>query len=660
MARPVLRRLAFVAALLAAAAGGFAVAFLFPKPAPVIPALPIPKPTSEVLARMKAATVFLEIEHPGGVLTTGSGWFGGEPNWIVTNAHVVGRLDPNQPPVKVTAFVNPGVTGKELALRNDSLRVLAVDRDMDLALVQVLNPSAPLPAPLPFRPSATLTELEPLVVLGFPGGRRLAEKNRRTDPPAVSVIAATVGTLRRDAFDNLYAVQVHGGILHGGSGGPVCDRDGNCVGVAQRVDLDHTSRLTGIGYAVPTEYVTGLIAGRAGAVSAGQGYFKSESVAAPVTVHCHDPRHKLTAVGLVAWVGDANAVPRPPGTTRPPSAPNDTDESELPLKYDPKAQAATGELTFPKLPAGGAYWVQPWYSNALVAKQYLAAVKLDAGGAPVTRRAVELGVKYPPDRTWAVQLRRVVELTDADGGESSGLPTSFKSVTDFTATERVTKAAKADLKTAFHRQYGLKDLTPWRSRNGYPEAVPAPLLDLIRKGIPGFSGSGSQSAFGDMPATATESETAEFAPLADPLLSGIQSAFIPLPNWTAQPLGTWNADREVRWSIPTAGFDPRLLLAPPVPATPVRESLGLTYLGVRDQAGRPTAVVAVAGKFASAPGAAVTVSGSMNGEVSVDVETGEVIAATLRRAFALGFAPGRAKQRWTGTEDLSLSRGAAE
>jgi len=259
---PVFRRLAFAFALLTAAAVGFAGAFLFPQPAPVIAPLPIsiPKPTPDVLTRMKAATVFLEIEHAGGVLTAGSGWFGGEPNWIVTNAHVVGRLDPKQPPVKITAFVYPGVLGKQLAFRNDSLRVLAVDRDMDLAIVEVVNPPAPLPAPLPLRASATLTELEPLVVLGFPGGRRLAEKNRRTDPPAVSVIAATVSGLRRDAFDNLYAVQVHGGIHHGGSGGPVCDRDGHCVGVAQRVDLDHASRLTGIGYAVPTEFVTRLMA----------------------------------------------------------------------------------------------------------------------------------------------------------------------------------------------------------------------------------------------------------------------------------------------------------------------------------------------------------------------------------------------------------------
>lgn len=265
MTGPALRRMALAAALLAAAAGGGALALLLlpqPTPVPPPPPAPAPKPTPDVLARMKAATVFLEIEHAAGVFTSGSGWFGGEPNWIVTNAHVVGRLDPNQPPVKVTAYVNPGVTGRQLTLRNDSLHVLAVDRDMDLALLEVANPPGPLPAPLPFRPSATLTELEPLVVLGFPGGRRLAEKNRRTDPPAVSVIAGTVAALRRDAFDNLYAVQVHGGILHGISGGPVCDRDGNCVGVAQRVDLDHASRLTGIGYAVPTEYVTRLIVER--------------------------------------------------------------------------------------------------------------------------------------------------------------------------------------------------------------------------------------------------------------------------------------------------------------------------------------------------------------------------------------------------------------
>ncbi len=661
------RRVVFGFALVAAAACGFAVAVLVrtpqvqvATPSPSLPAL-TPTPTAETLARMKAAAVFFEIEHANGVLTTGSGWFGVEPNWIVTNAHVLGMLTPgSSPPTKLTAFVYPGVTGKQLELPHAKLRVMAVDRDMDLALVEVLNPPAPLPAPLPLRPSATLTELEKLVVLGFPGGRRLAEKARRTDPPLVSVAATTVGGLRRDSFDNLFAVQVQGGILHGSSGGPLCDGEGNCVGVAVRVDLDHHSRLTGIGYGVPTEYVAGLVAGRAGWVSAGQGYATGEAVAVPVTVHCHDPRKKLTAVGVVAWVGDATAAPRPPGTTRPPPAPADADESEVPFPYDPKTQTAFADVPFPPLPAGRAYWVQPWYTNALVPKQYLAAVKLDAGGPPVTRRTTELAVKYPLDGKRPVQLKRVIDLTDADGGESSGLPTAVKYVTDFAATERVTKPAKADPNSPFVREFTLDSLTPYRERNGYPDAVPAPLLDLIRKGLPGVRGTGSQSAFGEMPWTTLASKVPEFAPFAAPLFSGLQSASIPLPTKTVAPLTVWHNVRDVRWSIPTDGFDTGPPVAPTVPDTTLRETVTYTYLGLRDRAARTEAVVGIAGVIAPVAGAAVAVSGSVWGEATVDVETGEVMTATLKRSFDLGFGAGGSKRRWAGNEELILRRGVAE
>ncbi len=670
MSKPA-RRIALGLALVVAAAGGFAVAVLFlppspvPSPTPVPIPLPVPAtsstPTTDILARMKAAAVFFEIESASGIITSGSGWFGGEPNWIVTNAHVLGRLrEGTPPPARMTAFVNPGVTGKQIELPHAKLRVLAVDRDMDLGIVEVLNPPVPLPAPLPLRPSATLTELEPLVVVGFPGGRRLAEKNRRTDPPMVSVAATTVGGLRRDSFDNLFAVQVQGGILHGSSGGPVCDLAGNCVGVAARVDLDHTARLTGIGYAVPTEYIAGLIAGRAGWASAGQGYVSGKAVAVPVTVHCHDPRRKLTAVGVVAWVGDADAPPRPPGTTRPPPTPADADETEVPLQYDPKSQTASADVTFPRLPAGRAYWVQPWYSNALVPRQYLAAVKLDAGGPPVTRRATELAVKYPLNGKRAVQLKRVIELTDADGSESSGLPTAVRYSTDFAATERVTKPMRVEPGTAFTRTFTLELLTPRRVRNGFPDALPAPLFDLIRKGLPGVTGSASQSAFGEMPRGAMESKVPEFAPFAAPLLSGLQSASIPLPNKTVEPLAAWHAVRNVRWSIPTEGFDAGPPVAPTVPETTLRETVTYTYFGLRDRAGRTEAVVGVNGVVAPRPGAAVAVSGSVWGEATVDLESGEVMTADLHRSFDLGFGPGGPKRRWSGTEELSLRRGAAE
>lgn len=658
------RRLVFLAALFLAAVGGFVVAVLFvPKPGPPImysdPTIPSQSPLPHTLAKMKAATVFLEITDARGVVTTGTGWFGLQPNWLFTNAHVLGMLKPgSQPAAKITAFVHSGVTGKQVELPHAKLRVLAVDRDMDLALIEVLNPPVPMPTPLPVRPSANLNELHRLVVLGFPGGRRIAEKTRRTDPPAVSVSATSVAGLRRDSFDNLFAVQLSGGVLHGGSGSPVCDFDGNVVGVAVRVDLDYSGRLTGIGYAVPTEYVTGLVAGRAAGVTGGQGYVSGGKVAVPVTVPCHDPFKKLTAVGVVAWVGDADAAPRPPGATRPTPAPSDSDDTEVSLNYDATAQAATGDVTFPPLPSGRAYWVQPWFANDRVPRQYLAAVKLDAGGVPVRREAITLAVKYPAESKRTVSLTRVVELTDDDGSESAGWPAVLKYETTFGATERLSKSADGAAHP-FARSWALESASTKRDRNGFPEPAPPALTAVIRKGLPGSGGSASQSAFGELLVLKAEPATAEISPFASVFLNGVQSVSIPLPNKSVPPLTTWQFLRDVKWSVPTEGFDEGVPLAPPVSDTTLHETVTYTYLGLRERDGAKQAVVSVAGTVAPPRGVPVAVSGSLWGEVTLDPDTGEVLAATVKRSFDLGFGPTQ-KRRWSGTEELTFRRGSAE
>lgn len=659
MSRPLL-----AVALLASAVGGFVAAVLWmPKPGPVLsppPARPVPTaPAPEVLAKLKAATVFLEITDARGVVTTGTGWFGLQPNWLFTNAHVLGMLKPgSQPAAKITAFVHAGVTGKQVELSHAKLRVQAVDRDMDLALIEVLNPPVPMPDPLPVRPSAALQELDRLVILGYPGGRRIAEKTRRTDPPAVSVSATSVAGLRRDSFENLFAVQLSGGVLHGGSGSPVCDHDGSVVGVAVRVDLDYSGRLTGIGYAVPTEYVTGLVAGRAAGVTAGHGYVSGNKVAVPVTVSCHDPFKKLTAVGVVAWVGDADATPRPPGTTRPTPAPGDGGDAEVSLRYDAVAQSASADVPFPPLPPGRAYWVQPWFANDRVPRQYLAAVKLDAGGQPVTREAVELAAKYPAEGTRAVRLTRVVELTDDDGSESAGWPTALKYETAFAATERQSTAADGAI-YPFARSWAFDSLATKRDRNGYPEPAPPPLAAALRKGLPGSGGSAVQSSFGELLVLKAAPATAEFAPFVGVFLSGVQSVSIPLPNKRVQPLTSWQYLRDVKWSVPTEGFDAGPPLAPAVPDTTLHETVTYTYLGLRERAGTKEAVVSVAGTVAPTRGAPAAVSGSLWGEVALDPDTGDVLTATVRRWFELGFGAAQ-KRRWSGTEELTFRRGSAE
>ena len=52
----------------------------------------------EVVKKVKHSTVYLRVELPDGDVAQGSGFFGGEPGIVVTNAHVLGMLGPSGPP----------------------------------------------------------------------------------------------------------------------------------------------------------------------------------------------------------------------------------------------------------------------------------------------------------------------------------------------------------------------------------------------------------------------------------------------------------------------------------------------------------------------------------------------------------------------------------
>jgi S1-C subfamily serine protease len=638
-----------------------------PKPPATTPKLPDPpvqpvnrdRISDEALAKLKSGTVYIEVDDGMGGGGTGSGWFGGEPGLIVTNAHVLGMLYPGaKEPAKITVFTESGVKGQQKQYEGQKVKVLAVDREMDLGILQIINESD-LPAPLPTRPAAKMRELDKLVCLGFPGGRRLAERNRSTDPPNVTVTSSAISAFRTADGGNLNAVQIQGGVVHGNSGGPVCDLDGNVIGVAVRVDIDHRGQMTNIAYAVPVEYVGGLLAGRAAEAVIGQGYVRGDRVVYPVAVRCADAMGRLKSVGVGVWVGEKGKL-RPAGDTHT-EAGGDIGYREVPLVYDKAKKVATGEIDYPRDTDGRVYWAQAFYANSLTTKRYLAGNPLPVGDTPVERVIADLTPRFPvgTESTLTVTHRLTVnERQEKGGGETFARWTMSQTLK---ASEQVEKSKAA----AAHAQLDLvmtgDDAKLEYQLPGEPPALPKDLHDakeaitkwggLVAVARDGRAGGSTVTQLGLPPALdGAKKDTA--TRLAQQWAATATESLVRLPGKKVNAGDTWTDSLTHTFKL-----RPELLLADARGAVvgTVKEEVTYTYLGRRDRAGRGEVVLKVDGLLRPV-GSDSTTCGSVDGRLVVDEKTGVVLSAEVKREFDLEGKAGGTTVRATGSEVVKVSR----
>ena len=260
------------------------------KPAPNAPPGNRTTPDQLSLTKAKNAAVFIECETAS-VKASGSGWFGMEDNLVFTNAHVLSMKNPgSQKPKKLTIYINPG-TNQERIIPHARIEILAVDREADLAVLKINNETN-LPIPLKIRPSRELNDLEPLVVIGYPGGRLMSRMNNSTRAPQATVNTTNFSTNRINDDGELYSVQIRGGAGPGNSGGPIIDCDGNVVAVLVRGPSNAVFAAS-VCYGVPTEYVSGLLAGRVSEIEYGQAYRKAGKIRIPVTATVLDPFQRM-------------------------------------------------------------------------------------------------------------------------------------------------------------------------------------------------------------------------------------------------------------------------------------------------------------------------------------------------------------------------------
>jgi S1-C subfamily serine protease len=633
--------------------------------------------------RLKKATVYFDCTGSNGTgKWSGSGWFGLEENLIWTNAHVMGMDSPGgRPPSKITVYINPG-TPQQREIPHSRLELLAVDRERDLALLRV-NGEKDLPSPMQIRFSSELSELDNLVILGYPGGAKLSGITGNTKQPAITVNQSSVGSIRRDDFGNISAVQFNGGSAPGGSGGPIVDMEGNVVAVVFMGPGDATLSAAAA-FGVPTEYVQGLFAGRVASVEYGQPYRSNGMIKLPVTVKALDPFNKIKQIGVGYWVADANAKIRAPGQERKGIDPSDTGyrETILNYKFTKDAQTATGDLEFPELQAGRVYMAQPFYANAILDKYYLAGNTIKLIGPPVDREPADLIARLKAN----AGLKRLLTVSDSstisefEEGEGADKKERIFRTTELKAYETVIdpkdQGAIATLQLRFD-SFTLKQKLPLL---GLEFELPASVKKLLNDEIKRVQGFAHVGKDGQVYKTYTDIRAAgpmgaSFQSLTNGAISALQNGSVPLPNRRLNPLETWTSSRdEVFFLAYVSDLDDEPTAGPAGPPMgpkkgkktartkelKYRVDAKYTYLGTRVRAGQKEAVVKVEAKILPAAGArAGTASGEIHGYVSIDVDTGIVIEADIEREFELDTSEAGIKKRVSGIKESKLTRGTA-
>jgi S1-C subfamily serine protease len=254
---------------LAIAVGLLAVRSFFDERVPSArpPATDLPTPTAtrsanaprldaQVLARAKAATVFVQVRNESYLTgktaeeSSGTGFFISSDGHVATSWHVVSAT---KSVAQVTVPLQPREI--QVILRSGKrdqrvlpARLLAIDAAADLAVLKVEATGC---TALPLGSAEKLIETSPLWVLGFPLGRMFSVLQRG---PELSVNGGTVSSLRHDDLGRLQKLQFDAVVIPGNSGGPVITPRGKVVGVAN-IALG-TSR---VNFAIPVENLRALL-----------------------------------------------------------------------------------------------------------------------------------------------------------------------------------------------------------------------------------------------------------------------------------------------------------------------------------------------------------------------------------------------------------------
>jgi predicted Zn finger-like uncharacterized protein len=585
---------------------------------------------ADVLQKVKRATVYLRVTMANGQVASGSGFFGVEPNIVLTNAHVVGMLQPeNDKPRHIEAVQNSG-TGEE---RHFPAELLGVDRTADLAVLRVAVKNTP--QPLEVKGARNLRETQRVWVVGFPLGEQLGKE--------ITVSESSVSSLRKDDNGAPVRVQVNGGMHHGNSGGPVVDVYGNVVGVA-------VSGIAGtqLNFAVPGEAVHILMNGRVSKATLGQPYLADDgAIRMAVSLQTLDPLKRMDRPSLEFWTGNPSATSRPPLRTKPSAAPGDSPHLQASLEYhDGEAKA---EIVLPVLADGKRYWLQPHWRSPAGEELWASGRACDEDDIqpPVEKRGAQLDYKLPEVGGRHDLVLNVWVTTKAISPQQGELTRVDNRQVGFTELTQSIDQREEQANVCLQYQNYNEEERIQNQANPHNASRMARIRNSVHllKAYVQLDKQGKvvkQTVdFDKVP----EKSRSELAGLHNDTESYLDCAVIPLPNRRLNPGDDWHLER-------------RLPLIRQGPFTG-DGTIDMTYklLGVRKRSGREEAVLSVTGLVRGQASAGIHLGGRADGFAVVDLATGQVSQVKTRFTYDQSASvQGQAPIKFSNVLDVRLRR----
>ena len=537
--------------------------------------------TPAAVKKVKHATAYLKVTLADGSVAEGSGFFGMQPGIVLTNAHVLGMLQPeSRQPRKIEVVSNSGTKTERIF----PARLLGVDRSSDLAVLRVEGDK--LPEPLSVQSAKDLVELDKVYVFGFPFGQGLGKN--------ITVSESSVSSLRQDKFGHLEKIQVNGGMHPGNSGGPVVDGSGQVIGVAVS-----GIRGTQIHFAMPGDFVHVILRGRVLQATIHQPIRNTDDkVTVRYSMDLLDPLQSIKEAGVEYWQG-APGAGRPPSVKQP--EPQAGDGPRTVLKLNRSKDEVKGEIPLPKLEAGKVLWTQPYYVDGKGVKRWVAASP-KTFMPPIDLEPVVLNIKHEMAQR-PLLLKTNARLKMFVEGQEAAL-SSHLEVPMMEKVQPMPPGARVQL------FYGAAKHSV--QLNGKPIGKD-PLVDQL-KTITSELQVDEKGNFGQHRLNLARVHPrlrADMADFHDQIAQALEMINLAIPNREVKPDETWKTDR------PLALF------------TSTKSDKGImeitcTYQGVRTRNNRSEAIINLKGEVRGRPGQEFTFGGKAQGQAWFDLEAGQV------------------------------------
>jgi len=576
----------------------------------------------KILKIAKEATVQIRVKLADDSVVEGSGWFAFEPGLIITNAHVVGMVDPDsRRPQVIEVVINSGETNS----RTLKAKFLGMDRTCDLAVLKAEGDK--LPEPLPLGGTSGLSETQAVYIFGFPLGKKLGKN--------ITVSKSSVSSLRK-ANGNLHQIQVNGGMHPGNSGGPVLDSKGNVIGVAVSAVAG-----TQINFAIPIEEVKEFLNGRVISTSVDHSYRDGNTIKVPVRLSLDDPLGRVKDMRVEYWLAPtAKNKIRPGGLKQPDPQPGDSAIRTSAMEYEGKGVANVEvdaeALTDPKK----SYWFRPVYvdgSGTTVWHRALGNLRPN----PVDRKEVELKFAPKPGKGAQVELTGDSSFQFRIGAaKPDTLAMHLKVIMNPNIQPGDDKAGpKMDL-TYNSFSIGMKVNGEVVKNSDRWRAVGQNVLKT--SAMVEFETDGSVNRTQTDLKRAAKAEQEGVGEITENLLQSLDLLYLPLPNGAIKPGTVVSAKRDVSVGLPGM-------------FVPAQAVLKYQYLGMRTVLNnQPTALFEITGNIRGRRGDGLNVGGAVSGKVDVLVETGAVVMAKTDLKTDLDLKEGNKQIRLTGKLSMQI------